>query len=89
MYEESELSSTLFRDSKLKNNSKLILRRAPDPIDEGGEVDGEEEGEDEIMEMDEGFEGGEDELVDMDEEGEAEIEDPEAVIPEDPEAKDD
>ena len=65
-FEAMELTSILFRDSNLKNNSKLVLRRPP--------VDAAEE--DSEMEMDEGFEGGEDELEDMDEQGEEEIDEP-------------
>ena len=70
-FETDELQTILFRDSNLKNNSKLILRKPPKHqtiID-----DDDEEGEAEMSEVDEGFEGGEDEIEDMDEEGEAEM----------------
>lgn len=74
---DSELATTLFRDSGLKNNSKLVLREPVkqrlddngEPIEESeeDEVDG-EEGEDEMME-----EGGEEEFDEMPEEGEGEM----------------
>ena len=70
-FEAEELQTILFRDSNLKNNSKLILRKPPkhkSPV-----VSDDEEGEEEMSVADEGFEGGEDELEDMDEEGEAEM----------------
>ena len=70
-FETDELQTILFRDSNLKNNSKLILRKPPkhkSPV-----VSDDEEGEDEMSVPDEGFEGGEDEIEDMDEEGEAEM----------------
>lgn len=66
----------MFRDSGLKNNSKLVLREpAKKKVDDNGEpiedseeeVEG-EEGEDEMME-----EGGEDEIYEMPEEGEGEM----------------
>lgn len=69
------LSTTLFRDSQLKNGSKLVLR---EPVKKKLDADGEpmeseeeedeEEGEAEMLE-----EGGEDEIYDMNEEGEAEM----------------
>lgn len=69
-FEAMELSSILFRDSNLKNNSKLVLRRPPvEAINDAGDSDSD-------MEIDEGFEGGEDELEDMDEQGEDEIDEP-------------
>ena len=76
-FDINELSQTLFRDSQLKNNFKLILREpqkvklGPDgePLELSEEdEDDEEGGEDEMME-----EGGEDELIEMLEEGEAEM----------------
>ena len=76
MFSTAELSTTLFRDSQLKNGSKLVLREPPkqlldadgNPVEESDE-DAEEEGEDEMIE-----EGGEDEISEMNEEGEAEME---------------
>jgi len=78
VFDNDEISNTLFRDSNLKNNSKLVLREPPkvkldedgNPIEESDEELDEEEGEDEMME-----EGGEDEIDEMAEEGEAEMED--------------
>lgn len=73
--EGGTLGSTLFRDSQLKNGSKLVLR---EPVKKKIDADGEpmeseeedegEEGEAEMLE-----EGGEDEIYDMHEEGEAEM----------------
>ena len=77
VFQREDLESTLFRDSQLKNGSKLVLKepakvkRGPDgePIESEEEEDG-EEGEDEMME-----EGGEDEMIEIiGEEGEAEME---------------
>lgn len=70
-----DLSTTLFRDSQLKNGSKLILKE-PTKVkkdDDGMEIEESEEedaegGEDEMME-----EGGEDEIYEMAEDGEAEM----------------
>ena len=70
-----ELSTILFRDSQLKNGSKLVLKE-PTKVkkdDEGMEIEESEEedaegGEDEMME-----EGGEDEIYEMAEDGEAEM----------------
>lgn len=88
VFEDEELQSTLFRDSGLKNNNKLVLRQKPK-----GRMSGDESSEVEIDEdmMAEGFEGGEDEIEDMDEEGENEMIEPPggADVPEDPEAADD
>lgn len=70
------MATTLFRDSQLKNGSKLVLREPVkqrlnedgEPIEEDEEdEDDAEGGEDEMME-----EGGEDEMYDMAEDGEAE-----------------
>ena len=76
-FEGQELQDVLFRDSKLKNGSKLQLRE-PVRIRKGpdGEpllLDDDEEGEDELME--EGGEEGEAEIEDMDEEAEADLDD--------------
>lgn len=88
VFEYEELAGTLFRDSSLKNNSKLVLRQPPKPKGEGDGTESEDL--DEMLLMDEGFEGGEDELVDMDEEGEVEIDEPPpGAVPEDPEAEGD
>lgn len=89
VFDFDELPSTLFRDSGLKNGSKLIMRQPPKP--KGDESETESQELNEMLLMDEGFEGGEDELVDMDEEGEEEMIEPPPGYKEaeDPEAQDD
>ena len=62
IFDSEELSSLMFRDSQLKNGSKLVLCE-PDKNKDSDE----ESGEDEMME-----EGGEDEQDDMNEENEEE-----------------
>ena len=89
VYEDGELTTTLFRDSNLKNNSKLILRPSPKAKSGDHDFDMVEGSEDEMIEVDEDFEGGEDEIEDMDEEGEVEIDEEaedQEIAPEDPEA---
>lgn len=88
VYEDEELTQIRFRDSNLKNNSKLVLRPRKKQLAEGEEDSDEED----VMLVDEdGFEGGEDEIEDMDEQGEEEVEeqpDAKEPAPEDPEAQD-
>ena len=77
IFDTAEMGSMLFRDSQLKNGSKLVLcepakHQAESDEDAEGDDNG-EEGEDEMME-----EGGEDEVDEMNEEDE-DVEDPEAI----------
>ena len=64
IFESAELGQILFRDSELKNNSKLVLcEPAKKKVSEDNEPEeSDEEGEDEIIE-----EEGEEEVDDMDE----------------------
>lgn len=73
VFDYDELPNILFRDSGLKNGSKLIMRPPPK---EKKDDDTESEILDDAMLMDEGAEGGEEEMDDMDEEGEIEIDEP-------------
>ncbi len=81
IFDNEEMATILFRDSYLKNNSKLVLCEPVkvkydddgEPILSEDEDDDAEEGEDEQME-----EGGEDEVDEMAEEAEAENEDVDA-----------
>ena len=78
VFDANELSTTLFKDSQLKNGSKLILREPTkvrlnedgEPIEESEDEDDDdaEGGEDEMME-----EGGEDEIDEQAEDAEAEM----------------
>lgn len=88
VYSDDELQKTLFRDSNLKNNSKLILRQPPKAKKVNNSDDENESIVDDMME--EGHEGGEDEIEDMDEEGEIEMDEAPVgfVDAEDPEAQD-
>jgi len=87
VFDYDELHNMLFRDSGLKNGSKLIMRQPPKNVVPGDTVT---EDLNEMILMDEGFEGGEDEIEDMDEEGEVEMDEPPIgfKVPEDPEAAD-
>ena len=86
VFDYDELHNILFRDSGLKNGSKLIMRQPPKNVQPG---DTESEELNEMILMDEGFEGGEDEIEDMDEEGEVEMDEPPPGFKatEDPEAE--
>jgi hypothetical protein len=86
VFDYDELHNILFRDSGLKNGSKLIMRQPPKNVQPGDTVS---EDLNEMILMDEGFEGGEDEIEDMDEEGEVEMDEPPPGFkaPEDPEAE--
>lgn len=89
IYDNEEMSSILFRDSQLKNGSKLILREPTKQMDDSDEDadDDAEEGEDEMME-----EGGEDEVDEMNEDvaddEDAEDEEDEAVEEDDADEED-
>ena len=81
VFDNEELSTTLFRDSQLKNNSKIVLR---EPVRQKLGPDGEpiEDSEEEDEDMEEGeaeMEEGEMEMIEMGEEGEMEMEEGEGV----------